>query len=220
MLKNKINISELEKLKNKYKIILSIPSVLYENDARQMYDYVRKLFKIGFEKFEANSYTGMEILREINCSRYLGIGQTVMNHLAANYFAKLGFDSCYTTVEAESSVYKALSSFSNGNIESLVFGKIPLFISRVDSSDYEDGSLFYDKFTEMECHCENELNIFLTKTPFSLVGEKIKSLQITFDGLSADLRYFDNPVKILDAIFKNEFNEKNSSSFNFFKKLV
>ena len=60
-------------------------------------------------------------------------------------------------------------------------------------------------------------------TPAAAVTYTLVSMEdnnVTFDSLSADLRYFKNPEVVLNSIYKNEFNESNTSSFNFFKKLV
>ena len=62
-------------------------------------------------------------------------------------------------------------------------------------------------------------NIFVSKKPFSLIGTKIINEKIYFNDLTADLRYFNDPLRTLRSIFNDQFNEINSSSFNFFRKL-
>ena len=144
-----------------------------------------------------------------------------MNHLAANFFYDLGYSSVYSTLEGDISIFKSLSHFTPGKIEALVFGKIPLFQSRVDSNFFKEGSIFKDKFNiEIECHKEKELNVFVRKTPFSLIDGIIKKEKIYFDSLTADLRYFNNPINILESIFNNKFTKNDFNTFNFYRKLI
>ncbi len=218
---NPIDISLAKKLEEKHQIILSIPAVLYEHDAEKMKEYINKFFDAGFKNFEANSYTGISILNDIKCNKSLGFGMPVMNHLAANFFYDLGFSSVYTTPEGDMSVFKSLSSFTCGKIEALVFGKIELFQSRVNSSFFKNGSIFKDKFgIKVECHKQEDLNVFVSEIPFSLINEKIKKERISFNSLTADLRYFNNIKSILTSIFKKKIKDYNTSTFNFYKKLV
>ena len=218
---DQVDVEILKKLEEKYHLILSIPPVLFEREAEKMNDHIKKLFNNGFKNFEANSYTGIDILENIKCNKYLGLDMPVMNHLAARFFYDLGYSSIYATSEGDKSVYHTLSSIINNKIEVFVFGKIKLFQSRVNSIYFKTKSIFKDKFgIEAECYKENSLNIFVSKTPFSLIQEKIKKEKIYFDSLTADLRYFNNPVNTLELIFKNDFNADNSSMFNFYRKLV
>ena len=70
---------------------------IYEKEAKRMYNLIVDLNKKGFDPFEENSYTGIEMLNSIKCSKYLGIDMPVMNHLAAEYFYGLGFLSLYSS---------------------------------------------------------------------------------------------------------------------------
>ena len=220
-LSNLINIKIVKKLKEKYQIILSIPSVLYEKEAEKMEDYIKELYINGFNDFEANSFSGVELLENIKCNKSLGLDMPIMNHLAARFFYDFGYSSVYTTLEGDKSIYHTLSNIIDGKVNILVFGKIKLFQSRVYSSFIKKGTIFKDKFgVEVEYHKENSLNIFVSKKSFSLVQERIKKEKIYFDSLTADLRYYQNPVKTLDLIFKNKLNENNFSTFNFYRKLV
>lgn len=186
-----------------------------------IYQYVRKLNEEGFNSFEANSYTGMEILKNIECNKSLGIDITVMNHLSALYFFEHGYRSVYASIESDFSMLKSLSSFIDGKIEALVFGKIKLFTTRVESEYFKDGEHFIDNYgIEAECHCEKSLNIFVSAVPLGFFGNKIKNEKVYFDSLCADLRFFPNPQKTLEMIFKNNFNEKNCTAFNLFRKLA
>ncbi len=220
-LNNPVDLNTVKKLEKKYNLILSIPQVLYEKEAENMNDYIKELYDNGFKNFEANSYTGMSLLNGLECNKSLGIDMTIMNHMAAKFFYDIGYSSIYSTSEGDISIYKSLSTFTPGKIEALVFCKIKLFQSRVDSAFFKDGSAFKDKFNiEIECHKEKELNIFVSKTPFSLIGEKIKKEKIYFDSLTADLRYFDDPINTLESIFKNKFSKNDINTFNFYRKLI
>ena len=64
-----------------------------------------------------------------------------------------------------------------------------------------------------------DLNVFVSEIPFSLINEKIKKERIYYNSLTADLRYFKNPKNVLASIFNNKFKDKNTSTFNFYKKL-
>ena len=218
-LENPINILTTNKLKEKSDIILSIPAVLYEKEAKKMQGYIMYLNKNGFNHFEANSYTGMQILKNIDCNKYLGLDMPVMNHLSAEYFYNLGYLSVYATIEGDKSIYKSLNISTD--IQCLIFGKIPLFQSRVNSKLFCDRASFKDKFDiQIECFKQKEINIFVSKTYFYLIGKIIKQENIFFDSLTADLRYFNNPLKTLQMIFDDKFDNKNLSTFNFFRKLI
>ena len=217
-----IDIPTVKNLGKKYKLILSIPDVLFENEANKMQKYILKLIKNNFTDFEANSYTGMRILNNIKCNKYIGTSMTVMNHLSAKYFYELGFKSLYTAIEGDQAVYKSLSDFSPGNIECLVFGKLPLFQSRVESPVFKSNSTFKDKLNiEIECFNQKHINTFIATTPFSLLGKSIEKEAIYFDSLTADLRYFKNAGKVLNSLHNNhKFNTSNTSTFNFYKRLI
>lgn len=220
-LNEKIDIITAKKLEEKFNLILSIPPVLYEEEAENMKIYLKKLYENGIKNFEANSYTGISLLNELNYNKNLGIDMPIMNHLAGRFFYDLGYSSVYSTIEGDLSSFKSLALFTQGKIEALVFGKIPLFHSRVDSSFYTNDSIFKDKFNiEIECHKEKSLNLFVAKFPFSLIGEKIKKEKIYFDSLTADLRYFNDPINTLESIFNNKTKDNAFNSFNFYRKLI
>jgi|GEM_PF-869659 len=220
-LDKKININLIKSLSGKYKIILSLPSVLFEEDASEMKNFVNTLYNEGFNNFEANSFTGLEILSGLDCFKTAGPEISVMNHLAAGYLHNLGYSSVYAPLESDISILKSLSGFTVCAVDVIVFGRIPLFQSRVSSPDFINNNVFKDKFNiGLECRKHNGLNIFLSKTPFSLIGNKIKDENIFFDNLTCDLRFFNDPFAVLRDVFNGRFNEKNTSSFNYYRKLV
>ncbi len=218
-LENEINIEKLKSLQVKHIIIISIPAVMYENKAKEINKKILNLYNSGFNDFEANSLTGMEILRKLNCNKSLGIDYPIMNHLSGDFYNELGFKSVYCSTESEISVYKSLSGFSKISLNALVFGRIILFQSRVDSPAFQNNMLFKDKFNvEIECIKLDEINIFVSTKCFSLVGEKIKNENIYFNNLTADLRYFKEPIKILKKLNNNSF--KDITTFNFYERLI
>ncbi|MBN2546436.1 MAG: U32 family peptidase [Spirochaetes bacterium] len=220
-LDNLSHINMLDRIRNRGNIIISLPALIYENDILRFEEAIRVLSLKGFENFEANSYTGIQILKNINCNKFLGIDMAVLNHLAADFFYSNGISSLYSSIEADMSSLKALSNFTQGRIECLVFGKIKLFITRVQSEYFENGLNFMDKYkTNIECHKDGCLNLFISGTPLSFVDAKFKKENISFDSLTADLRFFNYPKKILNDIFNNNYNSGNSSQFNLLKKLI
>jgi hypothetical protein len=219
-LDSKIEINKLKNILSKYKVIISIPAILFEKDANEMKNNIIELLKNGFDRFEANSYSAIQILSGIDSEKYLGIEMPVLNHIAAKYYYNLGFKSVYCSYEAESSVFKSLSSFTEGKIESLVFGKIKYFQARVESPFFQEGKLFKDKYVEIECFKQNDTNIFASKIPFFLIGKDFKKECIYFDSLTCDLRHFKNPEVILKQILENKYDYTDCSSFNFYKKLT
>jgi len=215
------DIKVLEKIKNRENIIISLPAVLYENDIFKFETAISGLIGKGFDNFEANSYTGIEILKKHKCNKFLGIDFSVLNHLAAEFFYSKDIRSLYASIEADISALKALSNFTSGSIECLVFGRIRLFITRVESENFKNGTFFIDKYkTKIECFKDGNLNLFISDIPLSLIDAKFKKENICFDSLTADLRFFNNPKKILNDIFNKKFNSGNSSQFNLFKKLI
>jgi U32 family peptidase len=215
---DEIDFGKLMDLKKRYPVVVSIPPVLFEKDAKEMSGRIGELFRKGIDSFEANSFTGMRMLHGLDCEKRLGIDMGVYNHISARYFKSLGFKSVYCPVEGDSSVYKALSAFSETEVECLVFGRLPLFVSRVDSAEFKKRAMFTDKYCRIECYKQNGLNYFVEKTPFCLVGNKFKNEKISFDSLTCDLRFFDNPASVLKSVFDNRIQD--SSDFNFFRRLV
>jgi len=214
------NAEVFNRIKNKDNIIISLPAVFYEKEALSLEKMIKILYNNGFKNFEANSYSGLEILNSINCSIFLGSDMPVLNHLAAEYFYAQKIKSVYVSGEAEISSYKALSSFCSGNIECVVYSRQKLFITRVKSEFFNNQAVFTDKFnTDAECFKERDLSVFVSGKYFSLINPKIKNENILFDSLTADLRYVKNPLKALNDIFNNRINPEVIETFNFFKKL-
>ena len=217
---SKIEYSTIKKLAQIYKVIIALPAVLFENEAIIIKKDVLDLYNNGITNFCANSYTGIEILSKIKCNKHLGFEFPVLNHIAAKYFYEEGYKSVYASPESDVSVLKSLSSFCEKQINCFVFGKLPLFISRVEESDFKEKNIFSDKYTEIEVHNYKGANYFISNKIFSLVGDEFKKEQIYFDNLTADLRFFAKPTEILSKIAKKEFNKTNTESFNFYRKLV
>lgn len=214
-----LDYDKIRKIQEKSNIIFSIPPVLFEKEAESISAIVKDLYDNGFRDFEANSYTGMEILSKYQCKKSLGYEMGLLNEIAADFFYELGYESIYVSIESDLSVLKSVSSFSKKGVNCLVFGKPILFYSRVDEDYFKTGEIFKDKFTELCCVKENNLNLFINEVPFSLIGDKFKKENIYFDALSADLRYFKNPEKVIKDVFENKFNLANCNSFNFFRKM-
>jgi collagenase-like PrtC family protease len=218
-LDSQVNIDNLKALSQRYELILAIPDIMFEAKAKQTEILVHKLYKEGFNNFEANSYEGLEILSDLNCNKKAGIGLAVMNHLAADYLNSLGFNEVYASIEADSSIYKSISSFSKSKINCLVYGRLELFKTRVDSPFFIQGNIFEDKYVKMECSKNDEVTNFVSIKPLSFIGMDYKKENILFDHLTADLRYYTNPLKTLNDIYKIIKSDK-SESFNFYRKLV
>ncbi len=217
-LSNDINI---EMIKSKFdKPIFSIPPILFRDRAKAVFEMVKTLINNGFGAFEANSYTGIEMLELANCKeKYLGYEFGIINDIASEYFYKKGFISLYPSIESDQSILKSLSSFNKGKVDCLVFAKPILFYSRVSEEYYKDGEIFRDKFCVMRCFKENGINLFVDERPFSLIGKEFTHSNITFDNLTADLRYFSDPITILKKIYSNQGFHGETTTFNWARKL-
>lgn len=218
---NKLDlIDKIKQIKDK-SLIISLPGILFEKEILFLREKIKELINEGFKNFEANSFCEIELLNEVECNKYLGIEMGVLNHLAANFYYSHGFNSLYASIEADKSILKALSRFVNGKIEALMFGKIRLFISRVHTDYFKENAIFKDKFnTAIVCHKENSLNVFVTNDDFCLIGENIIRERIFFDSLTADLRYYQNPVNVLKDIFSFNLNSYKIKDFNFSRRLI
>ncbi len=215
---DEIDINVLKKLKEKYNLIISIPPVLFEERVIKIKNIIERLYKEGFTDFEANSFCGLEILKNLNCNKHLGIGLPLYNHIATRYYKELGYKSCYSSIEGDISIFKSLANFSEIEIGTIVFGLPELFITRVESPYFKNGAIFSDKYIKILCLDENEIRRFVSVEPLSLISELFKKDQISIDNLTADLRFFKKPEKILKDIFNNEFSNK-ENCFNYFRKL-
>ncbi len=214
-----INTVLLKQLAEKYQLILALPDVMFEERAVEIKQLVCRLHAEGFNNFEANSYEGLEILSGIDCISKAGTGLAVMNHLAADYLYSLGIREVCASIEGDSSVFKSVSGFSECDVSCLVYGKVHLFTTRVYSPAFVENSVFEDKYTAIECHIDDEIFNFIASKPVSFIGPDYKKENISFDHLTADLRFFSNPGKALNDIFNITKTDK-SASFNFFRKLV
>lgn len=214
-----LDLNILQKLKEKYDLIIAIPPVLFEEKVKKIKNIIEKLYNYGFTQFEANSFCGLEILKDMNCKKHLGIGLPLYNHIASRYYKELGCISGYCPLEGDLSIFKSLSNFSEIDIEIVVFARPELFISRVQSPYFKTDSLFSDKYIEIVCFDNDEIRTFVSFEPLSLIGEVFKKDQIMVNNLTADLRFFKNPEKTLNAIFNNEFLNTKKNSFNYFRKL-
>ncbi len=213
-----IDIKKLKNLSNNYEIVISLPTMIYESNVQNIKNQINNILNSGFTNFQANSLTGVEILKSIDCNRSVGYGLPVLNHLAANFFYENGYKSVTASLEADSSILKSLSNFVENSIEIVVFSKVELFTSRVESEYFKNRNLFKDKYIEMECFKQNENSVFVSKMPFSLMGDKIKLEKIYFDSLIADLRYFDSPYDIITKILSDNYRGE-TTTFNFYRKL-
>ncbi|MBP7552701.1 MAG: U32 family peptidase, partial [Spirochaetes bacterium] len=214
-----LNIDLVSQISKKYDIIFAIPDVIFEKDIDFITATIDKLIKAGYKKFQSNSFDGMEILKKYNCEKSAGLGSAIMNHIAPKFYQEFGYSSFYAPVESDVSILKSLSSFVDQKIECLVYGKIPLFISRVEEDCYK-ANKFRDKYIELESYKINELYYFVTSKPLCFIGEIFKKENIKFDSLTADMRFFDNPyLKVLD-LKNNKPQIDKDYSFNFFRKLV
>lgn len=212
-----IDIGKLNLLKEKYKVVLSLPKILYNKEAIRVFELVNKL-QIDFTEMEANSFTGMQMLNELSVKKRAGIGLNILNHIAADYLYEDGYHSVYTSVEGDIKDYRFLSKTCKKGIDALVFGKLPLFVSRVDSNNFRESQIFKDKFgVNLECKKGLGVNYFISTKPFSLIGENIRGEEIFFDNLTIDLRFFKNPIKIYKSLLDN--SQIDTGSFNFYRKL-
>lgn len=214
-----LNSELISQISKKYELIFAIPDVIFEKDIDLVTTTIDKLYKAGFKKFQSNSYDGMEILRKYNCEKHAGLGLTVMNHIAPRFFQEFGYSSFYAPIESDVSILKSLSAFVDQKIECCVYGKIPLFISRVDEDCYK-ANKFRDKYIELESYKINELYYFVTSKPLRFIGDTFKKENIKFDSLTADMRFFDNPYLKAQDMKNNKAQFDKDYSFNFFRKLV
>jgi len=213
-----IDINLLKKIKNK-RVIIALPPVLFEKNIVKIKDKVKQLYYEGFKEFEANSFCGMEILKEIDCVKHAGSGLSVYNHIAVKFYKELGYNSVYVPLEGDIPIFKSLSTFSELDIGIIVFGRPELFITRVQSPYFKNKSIFSDKYIKIVCINDGEINRFVSLEPLSFIGDIFKKENIYFDNLIADLRFFDEPALILKEIFNNKFSNIKENSFNYFRKL-
>lgn len=215
------DLNQLKKVANNYDLIVSLPHVIYETDALRYQKWVESLLQENFKKIEVNSFTGMELLSSSSCEIYGGIGIPVLNYKAADLLYRYGCKSVYASCEAEAGVLESLSQTVNGNLETLMFARLALFISRVSDENYQEGALFRDNIgTEIECRRLDGINYFYSKQYFALIGEEVRQKKIHMNSLTADLRYIKSPIEILKNIKNNRIPVNKINRFNFDRKLV
>lgn len=216
-----IDQNKLRNLADSYNLILSIPDVLFEQEAGVINSLTADLIKAGFTDFEANSFTGFQILSDKSCTKHAGPWFPVLNHMAAEFFKERGYKSIYGAVEGEASLYKALAAFTSLDLNVLSFGRLPLFISRARDPLFVPGEQFKDKIgIEVECFNRASISYFVSDRYYSLLGEKVQKEAIGIDSSAADLRYFSNPAQVLKALKQHKYPAEEGHSFNFFSKLV
>lgn len=216
-----VNISLLKKTAMRYKLIVSLPHVIYEKDLDGYRNLLKQLEAEGLDNFEANSFTGISLLENVKGHKYAGAGIPVYNHKAGAFLYDMGFSSVYGAYEAESDVLKTLSLTLDGSFEVLVYSKLALFISRVEDQSFNHGAVFKDRIgTEIECKKYGGMNHFISSKQFNLVSDKVKKTGITADSLTADIRHNAHLTELLRLLDKRIFKEGEFSFFNFFGKLV
>lgn len=215
------NLSGLIALRDKYDVIVSIPPVLFASEPDAVFESCLGVLKNGINAFEINSLDGLEIVKKLETHgtlrKYCGVWMNVLNHITAAKFYELGFESLYADIEADKNEIRTLAGIIDGQFEICVSGRIPLFISRVDDPVYKNGTVFKDKIgTSVTSYKRHGLTYFVSVKPFAIPV----STDIKFDSITADLRFFDDPYRIISTKENYYSSLKDSHSFNFNERLT
>ena len=206
------------KIAKNYEVIISFPPVIYETEEKAYIPLIEHFCSLGIYNFQADSLSMLEILsKNSQCKIFGGMWLSVLNRKSAQLLQELGCQSVYATAEADEFVLEALDNTVSGQLEALVYARLPLFISRVADEQFVDGAIFSDNIgTKIECRLLDGVSYFFSKEAFSLSGEALSNREIRFDHLTADLRFSDI------AIWKDLQARKpvKGNIFNYSRKLV
>lgn len=205
-------------LLNDYEVIVSFPPVIYQTEEKAYNSLIEKCCSLGLYNFQVDSLSMLELLSaNEKCRIYGGMWLSVLNRKSAQLLYKLGCQSVYATPEADEFVLEALDNTVEGQLEALVFGRLPLFISRVKDEKFVDGTVFSDNIgTKIECRQLDNVSYFFSKEYFYLSKQECSKREIYFDHLTADLRFCD--IKIWNDL--QTAKPIKGNPFNFSRKLV
>ncbi len=219
-----LSFDKITDLCTKYKsITISLPDILYENELKSLKNTIQELIKIGIKSFEANSNGQINLLSKYsNLDIQLGPLLPVYNYLSSEFYMNQGVSSVYIPYETDINMIRDLSLNSRLKTGLIVYGRVPLFYSRVSSKLYDNGSIFEDNIgIKVEVFNEFSINIFAGIEPINLINEDFVNKQIKLDFLTADFRFDKTPYKSFKNIInKQVVNNKSSSLFNLTRKLI
>lgn len=211
-------IEKIAEISKNYEVIISFPPVIYENEEKPYITLIENFCSLGLCNFQADSLSMIEILSQNpKCKIYGGMWLSVLNRKSAELLQELGCKSVYATAEADEATLESLDNTVNGQLEALIFARLPLFISRVADEKFVDGAIFSDNIgTKIECRLLDGVSYFFSKEFFSLCNITGNNKEIRFDHLTADLRFCDI------AVWKDLHSGKpiQGNLFNYSRKLV
>lgn len=216
---------DLEKIKNvgkTYNIMLSLFPIMFQNDIKELKTFLEEVH-LYFGKnisYEVNDISQLQILKDLKIDSKQIFGGSFMvtyNFLSADYLHELGLNSVHLALEADMDTLKDVINYSQTNLRMQVYGKIPLFISRAQSTLYKENQRFCDNTgITLINHKYNGQNIFYGEKPFSI--KNIEFYNLNINELIAD---FGGEKDILDKFKELKQGKINTltESFNLRRKL-
>ena len=175
-------------------LVAALPSVFFDDDIPAVKELLQACQGAGVT-VEVNSWGGWRLAREVGVKTESGLGLPVLNSLAAKWLAEAGLSCVALSVEADRIQLEDVSAHCPVAASLVVFGRPPLFTSRVDlSKEGLLGKIVEDRRgVRARCSMEDGLWMFRPVEPFDLRG--LRNPKIRVRHLVADLVGSDDPVR-------------------------
>lgn len=206
---------DIEKINNKIpmeKIRISLPVITRNAFMSTIKNGIKRHLEKGFTKFSVSNIGGIYLMKEFNitdwiCDYYL----YALNDYSVEFLLSLGAKRITLSPEDSFENIKSLSDNFGANIDLLVYGDVPLFISDNCLGDCKN---CHSTDTVIIRNCRHYV---MGKNPFCIVN-KIADLKVK--NLRIDFCYKKYDAQTVKNIFNNLYNNqcpKNSISANFEK---
>ncbi len=196
---------------------IALPTVFYNNELGKWTEIV-KMAKDLEVCVEANSWGGIELCQQENCSFEVGPGMGILNGRSADKLAQLGAKRVTWSLEADKKILEDLTNTTPVPAVMYVYGYPTLMQSRVEFPENTYGKQFQDRRgISLKLTRENNLSIFRTSEPFSLL--RISNENIKSSVFAVDLVGSTDPLKEYEDIISGKF-PKTKLNFNYNRTLA
>ena len=208
------------------KLEWSLPPLHYPGRDVLMAEAVKRLTGVGFNRFHLNGIDQIELFQSsggANSEFNLATGPFLhaTNQAAVSFYVEKGFSSVHLSPEIDESTINSLKALPDTNLSLLVFGFLPLLLTRVPLPlDRRDRTFISSRREEIAAYKRDGLTALISETPFSLLKYitrlrnrdiSCKIIDLTWVPASFDQRRFHN-------LHRFRLEDLNVSLYNFSKE--
>ncbi len=205
-----------QKMPEKTRKIIALQSVIYEVDIPQIRAVLEEAEKRKIA-VEVQGWDSLQLAKEYHVAIEMGAGMGCLNAISAQQLEALGCRTVATSIEMDQSQLEALTQASATPLTIQIFGRPPLFITRIEPQPcFKNGEKLTDaRGTEIQVFQEGNVWVYRPVSPYywgNLVNAKIKAQHYV-----ADLIGDPTPLKTLDQILNKKIPV--TGAFNYAKTL-